>query len=318
MESKQNDLQQEDLKQDDLDCLTADISASRWNSHPHSRLSKEELKRLRPIHLRHVSITKLPLHIAKQTLKKHILRNAPHGYLYIQRNDNDSTAYIELQSIQAAQECIDYNNLRSYSSATLEAKHGTAIYCQTYFKNRRCRRKYCPKLHGYTSSNMIQCDICQEYKYPKQFPASLGIGKYCKKCVWTLKNDKNKNNDNDGDSKETDDNDKSWRERYDQVNKQLLMMQEWCSDTHTKYGHFMEKDYKKWTGSVIVNWIVHLDKNKYSKYKQALLVNMKNEEIDESFLDDLTKNDLHRLGIINDGDKQRIWKKIQVLKWIDI
>ena len=73
------------------------------------------------------------------------------------------------------------------------------------------------------------------------------------------------------------------------------------------------EDYKLWTVSEVVDWIVGLNKAKYSKYKEDLIRNMKNEQFNGSYLEDVEKNDLHRLGITGFKDKKDIFNCLQEL-----
>eukprot|EP01083_Nonionella_stella_P148202 468750_1 len=72
-------------------------------------------------------------------------------------------------------------------------------------------------------------------------------------------------------------------------------------------------NYLNWKYQDIVDWIINLNENKYARYRQTLMDNMKDEEIDGSCLVALTVDDLHRFGIRAFKDKQRILKEIKVL-----
>ena len=73
------------------------------------------------------------------------------------------------------------------------------------------------------------------------------------------------------------------------------------------------KDYNMWDVEDIVNWIIDLNVENYSKYEQDLIQNMINEEIDGSCLKFLEINDIHRLGVIGFKDKKEIFQHLQQL-----
>ena len=89
------------------------------------------------------------------------------------------------------------------------------------------------------------------------------------------------------------------------------------NDLERKYQNAMRKcdedDYKLWNVSDVVDWIIRLDFVRYNKYKQVLMQNMTAEQFDGSCLDDIEKNDLHRLGITGFKDKKDIFDRIQGL-----
>ena len=93
-------------------------------------------------------------------------------------------------------------------------------------------------------------------------------------------------------------------------NKELKLR---CNELKSKcQGMTRSKDYKLWDVEDVVDWIIELDE-KYSKYKQDLISNLINEQIDGSCLSMLEVNDLHRLGITNFKDKKQVYQSIQQL-----
>eukprot|EP01084_Bolivina_argentea_P277260 473297_1 len=90
----------------------------------------------------------------------------------------------------------------------------------------------------------------------------------------------------------------------------------------TKYNELEQKynqqiknteDYLSWNYQHIADWIVNINRKQYSKYYETLTHGMKMEDIDGSCLQDLNKNDLHRLGVSSFKDKRDIYNAIQDL-----
>ena len=80
-----------------------------------------------------------------------------------------------------------------------------------------------------------------------------------------------------------------------------------------KYDELKSKYHDLWDVENIVNWMIDFDEDRHAKYRDDLIANMINEEIDGSCLSILQVNDLHRLGIINFKDKKQIYQSIQEL-----
>ena len=75
----------------------------------------------------------------------------------------------------------------------------------------------------------------------------------------------------------------------------------------------IETEVEYWNGMDVVKWIISLDKERYLKYAEDLVMNVEKEEVDGSCLNDLDVNDLHRLGVTGFKDKKYIFKAIQKL-----
>ena len=63
----------------------------------------------------------------------------------------------------------------------------------------------------------------------------------------------------------------------------------------------------------IIDWICSLDDGKYQVYAHALHENLKKENIKGIHLKELSKSDLHRLGITDFSHKKAIIKYIKAL-----
>ena len=95
--------------------------------------------------------------------------------------------------------------------------------------------------------------------------------------------------------------------------KQCLEMKEFVDDKEMKNKRSsMNYYYESWKAQDIVNWIINLDKDRYSKYYD-LLNNMNHEGIDGTRLGDLKANDLHGLSINTDKDLRILCEHIKSL-----
>ena len=73
-------------------------------------------------------------------------------------------------------------------------------------------------------------------------------------------------------------------------------------------------NYKHWDYEDCIYWICYLEAGRFEKYKESFLKNMKLENINGGHLIDLDKNDLHRLGCTDYGDKVALANHLQSLK----
>eukprot|EP01084_Bolivina_argentea_P107721 192578_1 len=71
--------------------------------------------------------------------------------------------------------------------------------------------------------------------------------------------------------------------------------------------------FEIWEYTDVVDWIMQLENDRFQKYRNILLQNMKAEEIDGSCLRDISENDLLRMGIKSFKDRKSIFKHIQKL-----
>lgn len=72
-------------------------------------------------------------------------------------------------------------------------------------------------------------------------------------------------------------------------------------------------NYKLWQFDNIIDWICSLDDGQYQVYAHALHKNLKTENIKGIHLKELSKSDLHRLGITDFSHKKAIIKYIKAL-----
>merc|ERR1712129_542514 len=96
----------------------------------------------------------------------------------------------------------------------------------------------------------------------------------------------------------SDDNKVDIEEEMENSNKQLVL----------------DKKWREWAYVEIVDYIVHLDDGKYSKYTKVLLEKMKLREMEGTNLELLEKSDLSEFfGINNFGDICNLYDEIQTL-----
>merc|ERR1712192_111632 len=81
---------------------------------------------------------------------------------------------------------------------------------------------------------------------------------------------------------------------------------------HDLQSKYAQSNHQLWTSRDIAQWISGLNPG-YSKYREALLVNLNAEGIDGLCLKSLDKTDLHRLGITQFKDKCDVYRSIQQL-----
>ena len=81
---------------------------------------------------------------------------------------------------------------------------------------------------------------------------------------------------------------------------------------HALQSKYAQSNHQLWTSRDIAQWISGLNPG-YSKYREALSVNLTAEGIDGLCLKNLDKTDLHRLGITQFKDKCDVYRSIQQL-----
>eukprot|EP01084_Bolivina_argentea_P251370 421583_1 len=73
------------------------------------------------------------------------------------------------------------------------------------------------------------------------------------------------------------------------------------------------RNYKQWDHCNIADWICNVENKRFKQYEKELRVKLEDEGITGADIGDLDKNDLHRIGITNFGDKKALLKYIQHL-----
>ena len=72
--------------------------------------------------------------------------------------------------------------------------------------------------------------------------------------------------------------------------------------------------YMEWTSDEFVDWICHLERQKFKRYEQTLREAFKSEGIDGSSIQDIEKNDWKGWGLNSFNDRTTIHKHLQKLK----
>eukprot|EP01084_Bolivina_argentea_P152227 265586_1 len=111
----------------------------------------------------------------------------------------------------------------------------------------------------------------------------------------------------------------NWRriglqQKYSVLKDEYKELQIKYNELHVKYiGIVNRSDYRLWSGNDVANWIIDINKSKYSKYYSILMEKMASENIDGICLPNVDKNDLRRFGITNFKDNCDIYNSIQEL-----
>ena len=72
-------------------------------------------------------------------------------------------------------------------------------------------------------------------------------------------------------------------------------------------------NYWEWNTKRVIVWIINLNPDKYSKYKDPLQLNLRKQGINGTHLTILDKQDLHNFGITDFHDKNSIFEEIKLL-----
>ena len=99
----------------------------------------------------------------------------------------------------------------------------------------------------------------------------------------------------------------------DEKEYKLTIKQLEDENTELKLKCIDESKYETWNAQEVVLWIVSLDNNRMSRYKETLLRHLKEEEIEGSHLCHITVDDLMRWDIKNFMDKKFLLQKIKEL-----
>eukprot|EP01083_Nonionella_stella_P286094 973714_1 len=74
-----------------------------------------------------------------------------------------------------------------------------------------------------------------------------------------------------------------------------------------------KKEYKSWNFNDVFEWIINLENGRFKHYEQKLLIQLKEENIDGTCLEEMDANDLHRLGVTQFKHKKALMKHIKNL-----
>ena len=113
------------------------------------------------------------------------------------------------------------------------------------------------------------------------------------------------------------------KQEIEALNKNNLDLSDECKelkhdlmDVKAKYNQLLRKnnikesEYKEWDSDIITDWIIGLNQE-YEQYEQVLRKCLMEESVDGNILNELDKNDLHRLGVKSLKHKNEIIKNIQ-------
>merc|ERR1712176_1012288 len=119
---------------------------------------------------------------------------------------------------------------------------------------------------------------------------------------------------------------KQQREENDELNVLKDRFQDQCREITTKYNELkvkydkqqkkllLDKNYTEWDCNDIVQWLCSIENGRYKKYESKISMAIKDENITGQHLMDIDKNDLHRIGITDFGDKKSVLNHIKSLK----
>ena len=99
--------------------------------------------------------------------------------------------------------------------------------------------------------------------------------------------------------------------KHSNINESIFLGLPIAEEIHIDYPQI--GNYMSWDPEEIVNWIINLDEDNYHKYKDALLRNMQNEQINGMYLTNMNRDDLFRLGVTSEKDRERIETDIQIM-----
>eukprot|EP00483_Globobulimina_turgida_P009226 UN09245 len=68
--------------------------------------------------------------------------------------------------------------------------------------------------------------------------------------------------------------------------------------------------YDLWQWSDVLKWIINIDNGRFRKYKNVLSVKLKDERMNGLCLFEMDINDIYRIGIAYDGDREILLEKI--------
>ena len=97
------------------------------------------------------------------------------------------------------------------------------------------------------------------------------------------------------------DDEKEYEMTIQELNAEIAELKLKCID---------ESKYTEWTPQEIVSWIVSLDSDRFSKYKDVLLQNLTEEGIEGADLCNVNEFDVKGWGIKNFKDKKFIMERI--------
>ena len=80
-----------------------------------------------------------------------------------------------------------------------------------------------------------------------------------------------------------------------------------------KLKHLDIANYEQWNSEQIVAWIINLDENRFTKYKDTLLYHLNEEEIIGNDLEEINEIDLQRWQIKSFKDKKFLLQRIKHL-----
>eukprot|EP01084_Bolivina_argentea_P087918 158728_1 len=115
-----------------------------------------------------------------------------------------------------------------------------------------------------------------------------------------------------------------WKLKCSELQKQLEQKNDEYQKLEVKYKYMLQKEknrimndvsnYENWSYKEIIDWLTYLENGRFEKYLSVLERNMKMEKIGGTYLVDLDKHDVHRLGCTEYGDKIALLNHFQSLQ----